>query len=82
MSTRRTIPRQDPPWLDREELAERLGVHPRTIQRHLAAGRFPHHRIGIRRDSDGPDNRPVLFSPEDVATIETLFVERVPGEAS
>lgn len=44
IATTYTVPR--PPFLTTRQVARRLGVHPETVRRWIAAGRLPATRIG------------------------------------
>lgn len=37
-----------PRWATKEQAAQHIGVHPRTIMRWAAQGRLPIHRLGDR----------------------------------
>jgi len=49
-------------WITAQEMAARVGVEVRTIQRLAKAGRIAHHRI--------PATTLIRFSPEDVAAFD------------
>jgi hypothetical protein len=80
-----STPAAAPEWLPKAAAARRLGVSPRQIERHIAAG-----RLRSRRESRLPHQTaaPVYVSVEDLAAIESgaphyhPMVEQPPAEAA
>jgi hypothetical protein len=65
MTTPRYLPvRSRTGWLEQEEFARRVGLHPGLVRRFVALG-----LVAVRRDPDGQ----LWFSPAEVAAVARLL---------